>query len=249
MSSILSALDRSEQERQGVQPSAGPSVNYTSPYYLEEGPRRWPYLLLAAVTFAAGIGCSYFYSRGASLSEPVTAAAVEEGEAQQPVEAIRFLPSEDRETRAMPERKRQPAPVVKAQSSQVDDPRPEMPAGSLQADELAGVSPELMARFQKALDATQGDDWLQPEPESSSGAIPLGDLPADLRVQVPDIRYSSHVYSSNPDNRLIRLNGQELHEGDWLDNAVQIIEIQQDATILRIGPQSFSLRALTDWLG
>lgn len=112
-----------------------------------------------------------------------------------------------------------------------------------------GVSKELLAKFNQALLATENTVVAQPEDTESENAVAVYDLPARLLARVPHIRYSSHVYSSNSTNRSVRLNDRDLREGSWLTEDIEILEILQNEVIMRVGPQSFSLKALSDWTG
>ncbi|QUM86616.1 general secretion pathway protein GspB [Moritella sp. 28] len=117
-------------------------------------------------------------------------------------------------------------------------------------DELANeqVSAELLAKFNRALTATSDTDSIPAKVIAESyNAVPIKDLPAHLRAQIPNISYSSHVYSSKPQNRSVRLNNRDLREGSWLSDDVEILEILQNEVIMRVGAQSFSLQALSDW--
>ncbi|QUM82318.1 general secretion pathway protein GspB [Moritella sp. 5] len=117
-------------------------------------------------------------------------------------------------------------------------------------DELANeqVSAELLAKFNRALTATSDTDSIPAKVIAESyNAVPIKDLPAHLRAQIPDISYSSHVYSSKPQNRSVRLNNRDLREGSWLSDDVEVLEILQNEVIMRVGAQSFSLQALSDW--
>ena len=81
-------------------------------------------------------------------------------------------------------------------------------------------------------------------------AIPIEALPEDLKVQIPAMSYSSHMYSTNKDKTWIRINGIDLKEGDVLfDGALEILRIQPNHTIMRLDKQSFSLESLQDWQG
>ena len=110
------------------------------------------------------------------------------------------------------------------------------------------VSAELLAKFNRALTATSDNDNIPVNAVAESyNAVPIADLPQYLRAQIPDISYSSHIYSSNAKNRSVRLNNRDLREGSWLSDDVEILEILQNEVIMRIGAQSFSLQALSDW--
>lgn len=110
------------------------------------------------------------------------------------------------------------------------------------------VSAELLAKFNRALTATNDNDNIPVNAVTESyNAVPIADLPQYLRAQIPDISYSSHIYSSNAKNRSVRLNNRDLREGSWLSDDVEILEILQNEVIMRVGVQSFSLQALSDW--
>ena len=111
------------------------------------------------------------------------------------------------------------------------------------------VSKELLAKFNKALLDTENTVVAEPEVIDSESAVAIYDLPQRLLARVPDIRYSSHVYSSTSANRSVRLNDRDLREGSWLTEDIEILEILQNEVIMRVGPQSFSLKALSDWSG
>lgn len=136
-----------------------------------------------------------------------------------------------------------PAPVASPQSR------------ALERLNLDGVSPALAKRFMQAVAAEgQGVDTSTPEiqPQSQSAApdaSPLATLPASISGRVPPLRYSSHVFSSTPANRVITLNGRDYHEGSEVMPGLTLLSIQAEASIFRIDGQSFSLPALTDWRG
>ena len=109
------------------------------------------------------------------------------------------------------------------------------------------VSPALLARFNQVISATSTS---QPEPvivPDSVIAVPVADLPESLQAQLPAISYNSHVYSSIAKNRSVRLNNKDLHEGSWLTDDIEVLEILPNEVIMRVGPQSFSMPALADW--
>ncbi|SQD78939.1 general secretion pathway protein GspB [Moritella yayanosii] len=137
----------------------------------------------------------------------------------------------------------------------VSGSKPAVPAGQpsellTMNAELANeqVSPELLAKFNRALTATSDNDNISVNAVAESyNAVPLAELPQYLRAQIPDINYSSHIYSSNAKSRSVRLNNRDLREGSWLSDDVEILEILQNEVIMRVGVQSFSLQALSDW--
>ena len=110
------------------------------------------------------------------------------------------------------------------------------------------VSAGLLAKFNRAMAETSDAENIPvAETTETYNAVPIAELPERLRTQVPNISYNSHVYSSKPENRSVRLNNRDLREGSWLSENVEVLEIMQNEVIMRVGPQSFSLKALVDW--
>ncbi len=140
-------------------------------------------------------------------------------------------------------------------STTVEAPSQSEPKRNPELDKLnlEGVSPALAKRFMQALETPAGDSSMpeiQPQAETPAPAAePLSALPASISGQVPPLRYSSHVYSSTPANRTITLNGRDYHEGDEVLPGLTLLQIQSEASIFRVGSQSFSLPALSDWKG
>lgn len=84
---------------------------------------------------------------------------------------------------------------------------------------------------------------------SGAGAMAITDLPPRIAQQIPPLKYGAHVYSSQPSKRVININDHNYHEGDEVVPGITLLEIQPRASIFRVGGQSFSVKALTDWTG
>jgi len=87
------------------------------------------------------------------------------------------------------------------------------------------------------------------EEEISDGSD-IREMSSAFQNKVPPIRYDSHMYSSAIKERWIRINGETLQEGD-IDSTgqLELLEIQPQRSIFRLGRQSFSIESLEDWLG
>ncbi len=143
-----------------------------------------------------------------------------------------------------------PTPTPASGERAVGSQSPAMPEKVKMNQQLADehVSNELLEKFNRALSATREQSSFTPQKtEESYSAIPIGDLPDDLLGLVPEINYSSHIYSSKPQNRTVRLNNRDLREGSWLTEDVEVLEIMQNEVIMRVAGQSFSMNALSDW--
>ncbi len=109
----------------------------------------------------------------------------------------------------------------------------------------------LEKRFMQAVNETTQSNMpaVPVQNTAAPDAAPLGALPPRISQQVPTMKYGAHVYSSVPANRTININGRDYHEGDEVARGVVLLRIEPEASIFRVGSQSFSLNALTDWQG
>ena len=115
---------------------------------------------------------------------------------------------------------------------------------------LEGVSPELLQRFNQALEQLEN----QPESNQRETTVSVVDdiprvdqLPARLLTRLPAMTFSAHMYASNRDSRWVRVNGQQLYEGEWIEDGLQIINIEPQRVVLSFRGELFAMAALTDW--
>lgn len=114
------------------------------------------------------------------------------------------------------------------------------------------VSPELMARFNAAVEALDDKtSSANAEPETKvtvrDDTLRVDQLPVRLLTRLPTMNFSAHMYASNPRDRWVRVNGRQLSEGDWIADKVQIINIEAQRVVLAFEDEIFTMAALTDW--
>lgn len=145
-----------------------------------------------------------------------------------PEEVMRDVSVEKNSTEPLDESKGQPVP----EATESDMPLP------------------LEKRFMQAVTETsQADVHIAPPRDEATEAMPLAGLPPRISQQVAAMKYGAHVYSSVAENRTININGRDYHEGDEVVKGVILLRIDANSSIFRVGSQSFSLNALTDWPG
>lgn len=69
-----------------------------------------------------------------------------------------------------------------------------------------------------------------PTPAAAAVAPPLSELPIDIRSQIPALAISGSVYSDNPSQRLLLVNGQVLPQGSQVAPDVTLVEIQRGSS-------------------
>ena len=110
-----------------------------------------------------------------------------------------------------------------------------------EALDLSSVSPELLNRFQEAVEQTGS------ETEQRISVVPsLSDLSPTFQQRVPEFSYDSHMYRSSSSQRWIELNGQRLYEGDSYQS-LDVIRIEPHQVVLALDSNAFSHPALEDW--
>ncbi|MEO3682629.1 general secretion pathway protein GspB [Shewanella vesiculosa] len=112
----------------------------------------------------------------------------------------------------------------------------------------------LLAAFQTALKDVEYEqsanqqvtqEKLDPIPRPTNQQIPkYGDLPASVQLQVPEFNINAHVYSSEPNNRWLNVDGVELQQGDMIQNKLTIVEIRPRDIVLEINGEQFRVPAI-----
>jgi len=81
-----------------------------------------------------------------------------------------------------------------------------------------------------------------PAPPPAGDKPPLmAELPAELRRQLPPLTVSGSIYSDNPADRFLILNGQLLYEGGTLGPELTLEQIQLKSAVLRYKGQRFRI--------
>lgn len=75
----------------------------------------------------------------------------------------------------------------------------------------------------------------------------VSELPEHILVQLPAMVFSAHMFSSNDEDRWVRVNNRRLQEGGSIDNNVTIIKIEPQFVVLSFRGTQFRMNALTDW--
>lgn len=111
-----------------------------------------------------------------------------------------------------------------------------------EALDLSKVSPDLLQRFEAAVNDTSTVDKVS----DKSVIPPLSELSDAFQRQIPAFSYDSHMYRSSATERWIELNGQRLYEGDAL-GPLTILRIDPQRVVLVMDSQAFSQTALENW--
>ena len=67
------------------------------------------------------------------------------------------------------------------------------------------------------------------------------ELPLSVRRDLPDLRLSIHVFSTQPQDRFVLINGERRIEGDDLGRGASLVEIRREGALVRFRDYSFLL--------
>ena len=96
----------------------------------------------------------------------------------------------------------------------------------------------------------------EPEPMDSRPAsqmepqvIELENHVKSLSGVLPKLDLQTHMYSSSENKRWVKVNGQEVSQGDWIGNDVQLLEIKPQSVVVEFNQQKIEIPALYEWKG
>ena len=83
-------------------------------------------------------------------------------------------------------------------------------------------------------------------PAEKSTPIPLQqELPLAIRSQIPEMKFSGHVYSETPELRMILIDTTVVRQGDQINPDLKLLEITDDGLVMEFKGNRFK-RALFD---
>ena len=119
-----------------------------------------------------------------------------------------------------------------------------------QVEAVDGVSDDLLARFQAAMDETKSNPISSPKAEVSDDVDdeikPLTEMPTWIQNGVPSLQVEQHIYASDGQG-WVKVNGRDRYQGDMIAAELELSEILPQKIILIYRGEKFSLPALTNW--
>lgn len=202
MSFILDAIKKSDQQRQrGATPTL---LTLPAASAEQRSPAILTYWVLAAVTLSIGIAIGWL--RPWQAEQPA-------GPLAAPVKSV---PQADVNLPPSPVA----APAVQLQAI----PVPRAPAP------LPQMQKKLAEALGKAAPASVPVETVIAK-SAPVAARALGDLPLEVRREIPEMRVAMHAYSPRPEARIVSINDRLLHEGDSAADGVKLEEITPDGMI------------------
>ncbi|WCE29310.1 general secretion pathway protein GspB [Vibrio sp. SCSIO 43137] len=260
MSQIMKALEQSEQSHQASFNRISSTGTVTG---AESQQRSWLVYLLAGgiLPLIVLLYVILDTSRQWQTEKALIVAQQEEMTAQSETEVAKLAYPELAELRSLSEIRKDLSltqPVVEIAVSQTSNPEPqpvknekpgeitEQPL-DLNSLDLSGLSPELAQRVQSAFG--EQDDGRAVEKEPTIETVKLTDDTSRYRGVLPAMNLQTHMYASSKDRRWVKINGEELYEGDWLNNQIQLIAVEPRTIVIEYNRERIEIPALYEWNG
>lgn len=155
-------------------------------------------------------------------------------------------------------KKEMPLPEAnKVQRPKVITKREENPNEDFTVKPSQGISSDMLARFQAAIDETSDENTdidsqyvpkkSQTAPDFNTQKTPsLLDMPESIQNSIPSLTFDMHIYASDGEG-WVRVNGRDRYEGDQVAPNVYLEQILPQQVILKYKNKTFSLPAMATW--
>ena len=244
MSFILEGLKKSEQKR-----TEGEVPNLQTLHRSTTARRRrklWPVLLCSALLLNAVVLVwwlrpwqSPLEAQPVALQRPVTSPMATNHSA--PPVAVAPLPEQPR-VKSVPATSTRPTPPPIPKAQPPAELIPEPPPVYQQKAAVPAPPPASATSGQSIATAAAGTG--QEAASADAAEYPsLDSLPASIRQQLPAFNFSLHYYSEDPAQRMVRLNGRILREGQELSDGLLLSEVTSQGAVFSYHGYDFEVSA------
>tara|TARA_R110002072_G_scaffold89232_3_gene199837 strand:- start:15488 stop:16135 length:648 start_codon:yes stop_codon:yes gene_type:complete len=77
--------------------------------------------------------------------------------------------------------------------------------------------------------------------------VRITELPINVQRQIPNLVFSSHLFSNDPGFRMVNINGKMIREGDMVASDLKLLEITEGGVVLGYLHYVFEVSVLRDW--
>lgn len=240
MSYILDALKKSEQERgngsiPGVQTVHSSSLNYHG-----EKNSYWPYILITAVLLNIALVIYFIFDKDKPVTEQttITQNAVTTSSHEKNITTSDAQATIAKDTT-------EPATITTSNSEETIKSDKITPPPALTHIDTAESERPAATTISKSrtTDSTSAPQEFTVE----NDIIDFYNLPESIKLQLPTITISAHVYSSNPLQRSIVINNNFMEEGEYVLDHLVLHEITASGAIFDYHGTLFSYPVISSW--
>ncbi|MGB2078631.1 MAG: general secretion pathway protein GspB [Vibrio sp.] len=186
---------------------------------------------------------------------PVTSKQLESTKQDKPLHVTYLRYPEFSNLQPLPQPK--PKPVVETKTPPIPSAPPPSVAKSNQSGskpeddvDLSNISPELAEKFRAALQATPLTSADKAQSNRNAKAIQLDSDQQRFKGILPAMNFQAHVYVSDASKRWVKVNGKEVHLGQWLvANQVRLESMTPRDLTVSFQGQYIQIPALYEWKG
>ena len=216
MSYILEALKKSKKERNDGESEDLYIIHGGAPVFfksksLHGQTKAWILLGVFFLIIVCGAGCIYWYKK-AVLPQDSTG---------------RIVITKEIEIRSQVDLFNQP-PLSDIDPSD-DNPPPVVVENNPYAPQVIRRNANKVVLIPTAPEDEKIAERNMPRP---SGIIERKDLPPELQLQLPPMKFAGHTYADEPRQRMIIINNKILREGDSIDGETKLVEVIWEGVIL-----------------
>ena len=95
-----------------------------------------------------------------------------------------------------------------------------------------------------AAEGPQGEKY---ETVASQPVNKITAVPTNIQRQIPDLKFSSHLYADDSSFRMVNINGNMFHEGDIIAEGIQLERISEEGVVLNYLHYTFEISVIRDW--
>ena len=241
MSYILDALKKSESERQNQDL---PNINavHQRPELHPQKKRRIWLLAIPAALILNIVGFWFLWDRSPSEDpELITPVSISPARTSS-LDAVTSTPEVQQIDTSM---------TIKIQPTEASPAGRIIPEANLAS---SGETAELLitptdayrktASNSIAAERQQGEKY---ETLASQPVNKITALPTNIQRQIPDLKFSSHLYADDSSFRMVNINGNMFHEGDIIAEGIQLERISEEGVVLNYLHYTFEISVIRDW--
>jgi hypothetical protein len=86
-----------------------------------------------------------------------------------------------------------------------------------------------------------------PAPVTTGKTVDVNDLPDHVIRRLPEVQITAHIYASDPDLRMVNINGVSRSEGDLLSDSLQLVEITEVGVVMNFEGYAYVMNIIEDW--
>lgn len=237
MSYILEALKKSERERgHGVAPGIQ-TVHSSSLNYHVSKRSLWPWILITAVMLNL-VALAYFAFNNPEHTGTLENSITEESSAQ----VVTTTGTQAAEKPVVNNISIDSEAAPSQRSAQIA-----LPATTAQTPGAQEFRSQASNRTPEVNAPQPSESNTRIELPISMQAVDIMQLPDDIRAHIPNMEFSAHVYSSNPMQRSVVINGRFMEEGERMNEDFILKEITSTGVIMDFKGYLFHTNVITGW--